>query len=651
MINKYLDYYLFEKKHIFLYTLILIFADIFALSAAAVLSYYLRFYTKIFSDILFANTINKTYLASVIIFIAGALVIIALFGLYRPNRIYLRPTYYFRILISVIVASLLFVIFWIIFVDFLFSRIWFALFFSFSVLFIVTIRGIIAVISREKLKEKKGDVSNYYFGIGENLKIAKEFSRLKKKIIYGIFLFVNDVVFLGFSFYYAYYLRFYTRLFGENELSFTLDEKYVLYSIIFILLAVFIFLISKLYNWDNIYRGSNYAYRIVRSLVINIVIIILMGTLFNRYTFSRIWLLLLIVFSIISVLISRLLIEYFTQLILNKIGINGKTAIVGIGENGKRIEDTFERRSFWGYKIAGYIDHKDRIEKHHDYAKSFNILGYAEDIKGVVLKNNIQRVIISGLEYKYFEVLDIIEKLKGLDLSIMLFPGFFEFSIKRLAVREISGIPLMQVANIGFFGFNLFLKNFIDYFLGIIFFILFIPIYLVVGLFIKIDSKGPIFYKQKRYTKKCKEFYIYKFRTMYVDADKRLEELKKFNEASGPLFKMKNDPRVTRVGRFLRKFSIDEVPQIINVLRGELSIVGPRPPIPAEVEEYAEWQLKRLDVKQGITGLWQISGRSDLNFEEMTRLDLYYIQNWSIGMDLIIILKTIPAVIFRKGAY
>jgi len=291
------------------------------------------------------------------------------------------------------------------------------------------------------------------------------------------------------------------------------------------------------------------------------------------------------------------------------------------------------------------------VEKNKEYASSFNILGYTENIKEVIIANNIQKVIISGLEYQYSETLDIIERLKGMDVSIMLFPGFFEFSIKRMAVREISGIPLMQVANIGFFGVNLFLKNMLDYTLGSILFIFFIPIYLVVGLMIKIDSPGPVFYKQKRYTKKCKEFYIYKFRTMFVDADKRLEEIKHLNEADGQLFKIKNDPRITNVGRFLRKFSIDELPQIINVLRGELSLVGPRPPIPSEVEKYNEWEMKRLDVKQGITGLWQISGRSELNFEEMTRLDLYYIQNWSIGMDIMIILKTIPAVLFSKGAY
>ena len=157
--------------------------------------------------------------------------------------------------------------------------------------------------------------------------------------------------------------------------------------------------------------------------------------------------------------------------------------------------------------------------------------------------------------------------------------------------------------------------------------------------------------KSKRYTKDFKEFYIYKFRTMYLDADKKLTELQKYNEADGPMFKIKNDPRITRVGKFLRKFSIDELPQIINVLKDELSLVGPRAPIPEEVEQYKDWHKKRLNVKQGITVLWQVSGRSDLNFEEMVKLDLYYIQNWSIGMGIKIILNTIPVVLSGRGAY
>ena len=640
-----------SKRNIFLYGLLLFLNDLVILAIGGFLAYFLRFYTKIFSVIAFAFTINKTYIVFSLVFIGCILVISFCFRLFSINRIYSKPTYYLKLIISMIFSTVLFVITWLIFTDFLFSRIWLALFFTICILLLVLSRAIIAIFTRTNLRKSFMLLEQYYFGIGENIKIFIGISRLKKKIIYGFILVISDVIFFGFSFYYAYYLRFFTKIFKENVISYTLDDNYVLYSIIFILIALIIFYINKLYNWDNIYRGSGYAVRIIRSVFIDIIIIILIGSLFNRFTFSRIWLSLLTVFSVTTLLLSRLAIELITQFILKKVGVASKTAILGIGENGKRIEDTFKKRSFWGYNIVGYIDKKTRIDNDKKYALDFNILGYTEDIKEVIISNNIQRVVISGLEYKYSETLEIIEKLKGMDVSIMLFPGFFEFSIKRMAVREISGIPLMQVANIGFFGFSLFLKNMLDYILGTIIFIIFIPIYLVVALMIKIDSPGPVFYKQKRYTKKCKEFYIYKFRTMFLNADTRLEELKHLNEADGPLFKIKNDPRITKTGRFLRKFSIDEFPQIINVLRGELSLVGPRPPIPGEVEQYNEWEMKRLDVKQGITGLWQISGRSELNFEEMTRLDLYYIQNWSIAMDIMIILKTLPAVLFSKGAY
>lgn len=639
------------KKQIFFYGLFLFIADLFFLGFSGFLAYFVRFYTKIFKTIEFSFTINIQYIIFSFIFIAIILVIFLCFKLYNFKNIYSKPTHFLKIILSLIIATTIFIILWLSVNNFLFSRIWLLLFFLFATLFLIIYRSFISLFIKYKLRNYGFPLKNYYFGFGENLKILKNMSRSKRKIIFGLFLVINDVLFFAFSFYYSYYLRFFTTIFHENELSFTLNNNYLLFSYIFIGTAILIFFTSKLYNWDNIYRGSGYFYRIARAIFINIVLIILIGSLFNRFTFSRIWLLLLLILCLLTVAGSRILIELITQIIINKLKISSKTVILGIGENGKRIEDTFNRRSFWGYNIVGYIDKKNRIESDKKYSSNFKILGHTENIKEILSSNNIQRVIISGLEYNYSESLEIIEKLKGMDVSIMLFPGFFEFSVKRLAVREISGIPLMQVDNIGFFGINLFLKNLLDYFLGFIIFLFFIPIYLIVSVVIKIDSPGPVFYKQKRYTKNCREFYIYKFRTMFVDADKRIEELKHLNEADGPLFKIKNDPRITNAGRLLRKFSIDELPQIINVLRGELSLVGPRPPLPSEVEKYSDWEMKRLDVKQGITGLWQISGRSELNFEEMTRLDLYYIQNWSIAMDIIIILKTIPTILFSKGAY
>ena len=485
----------------------------------------------------------------------------------------------------------------------------------------------------------------------------KNLPRRKKKLFYGLLLTVNDIVFFALSYYSAYYLRFYTTIFGENKPIYSIDENYVFYSMIFILSAIFIFFLFNLYNWDNIYRGSGYYTRILKAISINIVVIIIFGYILETFSFSRIWIFLLFFISIFLIFLSRLIIEIVTQKLIQKLHLSSRVLIVGVGENAKRIEDSLNKYSHGLYKVIGYVDKLDKLEAFKDhleeslYNKKSLILGLIDDLKKIVKKSGAQRVIISSPEYRYYEILNILEELKGLDVSVLIFPGFFEFSIRRMSMREIGGIPLMQITNIGFFGLNLFYKNVIDYVLGSIIFLFFIPVCLVVGPIIKLDSKGPVFYRQKRYTKDYRQFYIYKFRTMYMDAEKRLGELLEYSQADGPLFKMKNDPRVTRFGRFLRKFSIDELPQIINVLRGELSLVGPRPPIPGEVEQYDKWQKKRLNVKQGITGLWQISGRSELSFEEMVKLDLYYIQNWSITLDIKILLKTIPAVLFRRGAY
>ena len=567
------------------------------------------------------------------------------------DSIYRGPVFYPKAILSVFLSTVIIYYLARFISGLYFSRLYVGLLFTFGVILLFISRFVIGVFTKRIFKIIGFPYECLVVGVVDNLKIFKIFKRTHKKVIYGLILVFNDIVFLAIAFFLSYYLRFYIGILGEVAKVYYIEANYSFYSIVFILSAVLIFSIFRLYNWDQIYKGSGYYSRVVKGIIINIIVIILAGYLFEFFTFSRKWILLLFIFSTFLILTSRLIIELTTIKLLRKLDIKSGTIIVGVGENANRIEDSFKKYSMEGDTILGYVDEKSRILKNKKYCKDFNILGYLEDIREVIYKNKIQRVIISAPEYNYREILEILEKIKGIDISILVFPGFFEFSIKRMNMREIAGIPLMQVSNIGFFGFNLFLKNLTDYLLGSIIFLFFIPIYIFVGLAIKMDSKGPVFYQQKRYTKDCKEFYMYKFRSMYIDADQRIKELEGYNEADGPLFKIKNDPRITRVGRFIRRFSIDELPQIINIFKGELSLVGPRPPLPCEVKKYDEWEIKRMNVKQGVTGLWQVSGRSELSFEEMARLDLYYIQNWSIGMDINIILKTIPAVIFSRGAY
>jgi lipopolysaccharide/colanic/teichoic acid biosynthesis glycosyltransferase len=194
-------------------------------------------------------------------------------------------------------------------------------------------------------------------------------------------------------------------------------------------------------------------------------------------------------------------------------------------------------------------------------------------------------------------------------------------------------------------------KRVFDLAVGLLVFLLVLPIFPLIALMIKLDSPGPVFYRQDRVGRGGRPFRFYKFRSMYREADRRLAELQTRNEQDGPIFKIKADPRITPVGQFLRRSSVDEIPQIINVLRGEMSIVGPRPPLPVEVARYQPWHRRRLDVKPGITCLWQIAGRSQIGFDEWMRLDMQYLRTRGLRTDLMIFLKTLPAVMARRGAY
>ena len=484
------------------------------------------------------------------------------------------------------------------------------------------------------------------------MKVTKFSTRKSKKLSYGLTLVFFDLILLSCSFFLAFYLRFLTDpnirpIYAAYD--FYID--YINYSILSILLILFLSFITRIYSWDYRYRGAGHNTKLFINITFGLFFMIIAGFSFQTFNFSRLWIGYSYVFSIISLIFFRIIFDKVFYYYIKKSRDFSRTLIIGIGEDANRIKKTFNEDKYNDMEVIGIVDKKEEIEKNRRSLSGYEVIGYVDDIKDIITENKIQTIIISGRAYHYYEILNIIETIKGMDVLILMFPGFFEFSINRMESREISGIPLIHIANIGFFGLSLFVKNLFDYVLGSIFFIIFIPIYLIVGLLIKIDSKGPVFYKQKRITKDGKEFYMFKFRSMVKDADKMINTIKNMNEADGLLFKIKRDPRITRVGKILRRLSIDEIPQIINVLKGELSLIGPRPPLPEEVKKYKKWHEKRLNVKQGITGLWQVTGRSELGFEEGIKLDLYYIQNWSIGMDIKILLKTIPAVLLRRGAY
>lgn len=243
-------------------------------------------------------------------------------------------------------------------------------------------------------------------------------------------------------------------------------------------------------------------------------------------------------------------------------------------------------------------------------------------------------------------------RLEGTGIDLLVSPGLVEVAPRRLRVRSVAWMPLLSVEQPEFRGFRRLAKEVFDRLSAFVAVVLLLPLLAVIYGVVRLSSPGPAIFRQTRVGRDGKAFQMLKFRSMFVDAEARLADLKGRNvHPSGPLFKLHDDPRVTRIGRVLRRYSLDELPQLVNVLTGHMSLVGPRPPLPSEVEEYETDARRRLLVKPGITGLWQVSGRSDLSWAESVRLDLRYVENWSPALDLMILWKTASAVLRGSGAY
>ncbi|NJK82336.1 MAG: sugar transferase, partial [Chloroflexaceae bacterium] len=301
-----------------------------------------------------------------------------------------------------------------------------------------------------------------------------------------------------------------------------------------------------------------------------------------------------------------------------------------------------------GYRLVGYLEDALDLPPPAPAAKR---LGTIDDLQRVVRTQNIHQVIIALPFWQSAHMSDLVETCRSLGISFRIAPDLNTLSLDRVDVMQISGVPLLEFKEVSIQGWNLAIKRALDVGLVLAATPILLPLTLLIALLIRLDSRGPALFRQQRVGRHGKLFTCYKFRTMVVDAEARLLELAALNEADGPIFKMRKDPRITRIGRFLRRSSLDELPQLWNVLRGEMSLVGPRPALLAEVEQYAFWHRRRLEVTPGLTGLWQVLGRSNTTFDEMVRLDIYYAEHWSLRMDLRILLQTIPAVLLSRGAY
>jgi exopolysaccharide biosynthesis polyprenyl glycosylphosphotransferase len=281
------------------------------------------------------------------------------------------------------------------------------------------------------------------------------------------------------------------------------------------------------------------------------------------------------------------------------------------------------------------------------------VLGNEESVARAVVASGSHAVAVAATEQFHGTGLrELSWELENLDVDLLVAPGVVDVAGPRLHMRPVAGLPLIHVEKPQYHGAKRFQKRAFDIVFSGLALLFGLPLLLLIALAVKLTSRGPVFYRQERIGLDGEPFEMIKFRTMVVGADAMLEEVAHLNESdSGVLFKIRKDPRVTPLGRFLRKYSLDELPQFINAFTGEMSVVGPRPPLESEVASYDDQTMRRLLVKPGITGLWQVSGRSDLSWEDSVRLDMFYVENWSIMADIVIALKTARVVFNHSGSY
>jgi exopolysaccharide biosynthesis polyprenyl glycosylphosphotransferase len=279
------------------------------------------------------------------------------------------------------------------------------------------------------------------------------------------------------------------------------------------------------------------------------------------------------------------------------------------------------------------------------------VLGDLSELPSVLDRERVDELIVADSDYEEDVLLEIAEEAHRRGLKVRIAPTTTEILVQRAEYIPGQGVPLFELRPPVFEGADWAIKRGFDIAVSAGVIVLGLPLWLLIATAIKLGSPGPVLYRDRRVGLNEREFGMLKFRTMYADAAERQTQLEAENEASGPLFKIRDDPRVTPVGRLLRRFSLDEIPQVLNVLRGEMSLVGPRPLPVRDFRRLEDWHRKRYLVLPGMTGLWQISGRSNLSFDDLVRLDFYYLENWSIWLDISVLARTLPAVLARRGAY
>jgi exopolysaccharide biosynthesis polyprenyl glycosylphosphotransferase len=337
--------------------------------------------------------------------------------------------------------------------------------------------------------------------------------------------------------------------------------------------------------------------------------------------------------------------EQITGVVLRAAGYRRRAVLVGSGKHIEDVAHALVDEVHAPVEMVGFISLTPRPDN------GLKSLGRIEDLAEVLDVHRVQEVIIADPDFPQERAVELVDQCHRRAVTVRIAPSTMEILVHRAEFVPGASVPLFELRPPVFDGFDYVLKRSFDFFVALLLTLVLSPLLILISLAVAISSRGPVLYRSMRPGIGGEAFSCLKFRTMRSGADQLQADLESLNEASGPLFKIRRDPRLTRVGALLRRYSLDELPQLLNVLAGQMSLVGPRPLPQRDFDQLEDWHKKRYLVLPGITGLWQVSGRSELDFDDLVRLDFLYLERWSVGLDLAILLKTVPAVLSRRGAF
>lgn len=465
-----------------------------------------------------------------------------------------------------------------------------------------------------------------------------------------ILTFLIDLSLINLAFYVAHLVR-YEYQFPQPILTYHTLQDYFSQQLLLNGLLLFTF-------WrQNVWRRRRGEFwidevgRVVNATALGMAVMIIYIFVIFPPAFSRFFWALVPIFIVLFLSAFRLIRRWLLYFGYARGWWTDQVLIVGSGETGRSLIRTLLARPDLGFRPIGFMHDGNGVDL-TTISRRIPNLGHLENLTYVLQTNpEVHTVFVALPAHMHRQVMRLIRICRAHDVTVQVAPDLFQLSLSQVESINMAGLPTLGVREVRFSPFDVILKRMLDFTLVLIAAVPVMTVGGIIAIAIKLDSPGPVFYVAERVGRNGKPFNMYKFRSMVVDAESQKSALAQQNEAEGPIFKIKDDPRLTRVGRFIRRLSLDELPQLINVVKGDMSLVGPRPPLKEEVDEYQSWHKQRLTVSGGITGLWQVSGRSDLTFDEQCLLDIYYIENWSLSLDLRIIFQTVPYALFGRGAY